>query len=190
MPIRHAIHIDRRIRSINAPPQTVFRVVSRMGGAQGWFSPRLLWQVRGWMDRLVGGPGLRHGRHHPETLQVGDVVDCWHVAGVEQDARLELHALMKLPGDGLLEFRIDAEQGPSRTTLLTQSAEFAPHGFLGTLYWMTLLPAHDYVFGRMIRGIAAAAEHEAASASVRSTSAATGSVLPRTEARYESIDQT
>ena len=190
MPIRNAIHIDRRVRSVNAPPEAVFRVICRMGGKYGWFSPRWMWWVRGWMDRMIGGPGLAMGRRHPETLRVGDILDCWHVAGMEPDRRLELHALMKLPGQGMLVFTIDAEQGPSRTTLLTQSAEFAPSGFLGTLYWMSLLPAHDYVFGSMIRGIARAAEREAGAAPVRATRAVTGSTLPARAAECESIDQT
>ena len=190
MPIRNAVHVDRRFRSVEAPPETVFRVICRMGGRHGWFSPRWLWQVRGLMDRMVGGPGLRVGRRHPEELQVGDIVDCWYVASVEPGVSLELNALMKLAGEGMLKFRLDRGKGPSRTTLLTQSAEFAPCGFTGTLYWMLLLPVHDYVFRRMIRGIGDTAEYEARVTSVTAGAAAREARRPGPAAECESIDRT
>ena len=190
MPLRNAIHVDRRVRSVNASPETIFRVVCRMGGRNGWFTPKWIWQLRGLMDRMVGGPGLRLGRRHPDELYVGDIVDCWYVAAVEPDRRLELHALMKLPGEGMLEFKVDPEQGPSRTTLLTQSAEFAPNRFFGTVYWMVLLPIHDYVFSRMIRGIGREAEYEAGMLPLTSGSAAPESTLPGRATEYESIDRT
>jgi hypothetical protein len=190
MPIRNAIHVDRRVRSVNAPPEAIFRVICRMGGQHGWFTPQWIWHLRGLMDRMVGGPGLRVGRRHPEELQAGDVVDCWHVAAIESGVRLELHSLMKLPGEGLLEFRLDPETGPSRTTLLTQSAEFAPNRLFGTIYWMVLLPIHDYVFSRMIRGISETAESEAAVRPIKAAHCAKGSALPGPAAECESIDRT
>jgi hypothetical protein len=190
MPIHSSVHVDRRFRSVNAPPDAVFRVICRLGGKHGWFTPRWIWRLRGLMDLAVGGPGLRAKRRHPEELRVGDTVDCWHVVAVEPATRLELHALMKLPGAGLLEFRLDPEKGPSRTTLLTQSAEFAPHGLWGTIYWMALLPIHDYVFGRMIRGIGRAAESEAAIKPLTASHSSTESASPRPATKYEAIDRT
>lgn len=190
MPIHSSVHVDRRFRSVNAPPEAVFRVVCRLGGTHGWFTPRWIWQLRGLMDLMVGGPGLRVGRRHPEEMHVGDTVDCWYVVAVEPPTRLVLHALMKLPGAGLLEFRLDPEKGPSRTTLLTQSAEFAPHGLWGTIYWMVLLPIHDFVFGRMIRGIGRAAENEAALTPLTASHSAKESVRQGPAAQCESIDRT
>jgi uncharacterized protein YndB with AHSA1/START domain len=190
MPIHSSVHVDRRFRSVNAPPETVFRVICRLGGKHGWFTPHWVWQLRGLMDIMVGGPGLRVGRRHPEEMRVGDTVDCWHVVAVEPPARLELHTLMKLPGAGLLEFRLDPEKGPSRTTLLTQSAEFAPHGLWGTIYWMVLLPIHDYVFSRMIRGIGRAAEGEVATMRFSAGYTAKEPGLQGPASEYEATDRT
>ena len=153
---------------MSASPDGVFRVVCRVGGDYGWFTPRWIWQLRGLMDRLAGGPGLQAGRRHPEELRVGDTVDCWRVTSMEPSRRLELHALMKLPGEGTLEFKLEPEDGKSRATRLTQTAGFRSHGMWGTTYWLVLLPVHGYVFRRMIRGIARASERENAT-TTRST---------------------
>jgi hypothetical protein len=123
------------------------------------------------MDRMIGGPGLQTGRRHPQELHVGDIVDCWRVAAVIPSARLELRALMKLSGDGRLEFMLAPDGGGSRATRLTQTASFLPNGIWGTTYWFVLLPIHKYVFRRMIRGIARAGEKEAARSLTASRSA-------------------
>lgn len=190
MLVHNYTYVDRRTRQVKASPDAVFRVMCRIGGDYGWFSPRWIWKLRGWLDRMVGGPGLRMGRRHPEELHVGDTVDCWRVAAVESSARLELHALMKLPGDGRLQFRFDTEDQPSRTTRLTQTASFKPHGIWGMTYWFVLLPVHKYVFSRMIRGIGRAAEAEARAMSFTAGYSAKEPGLQGPASECEAIDRT
>jgi hypothetical protein len=156
------MHMDRRVRWVGAAPDCVFRVVCRIGGDHGWFFPRWIWQLRGWIDHLVGGPGLRAGRRHPEELRVGDSVDSWLVTAVESSKRLELRAETKLPGEGTLEFELDPEADRPLTTRLTQTASFKAHGLWGTAYWLILIPVHKYVFSQMIRGIGRESELEEA----------------------------
>ncbi|MBL8179664.1 MAG: SDR family oxidoreductase [Bryobacterales bacterium] len=139
----------REIR-IEAPAAAAFRAVCRMGGGHGWYAADWLWVLRGWIDRLVGGPGLRRGRRDPETVQYGEALDFWRVTGVEADSRLSLRAEMKLPGEALLEFRVE-DQG--RECVLRQIALFQPRGLFGLLYWYAVSPLHAVVFGGMIRGI-------------------------------------
>ena len=116
------------------------------------------------MDRLVGGPGLRRGRNDPETVGYGDALDFWRVTGLEPNRRLALRAEMKLPGEALLEFKLEFNAAHN-ATLLVQTACFLPRGLLGLAYWYAVLPLHGIVFRGMLRGIRRAAEstHGAAS---------------------------
>ena len=91
--------------SIDAPDWAVFRAVCRVGGGHGWYAANWLWRIRGWIDLLAGGPGLRRGRRDPETVGYGEALDFWRVVGFEHDKRLALRAEMKLPGEALIEFR-------------------------------------------------------------------------------------
>jgi uncharacterized protein YbjT (DUF2867 family) len=150
------VFVDRREVAIDAAPDKVYRVLTRMGGRNGWYAVDWLWRLRGGLDHLLGGPGLRRGRRDPERLAYGDALDFWRVATVEADRRLVLCAEMRLPGDATLEFLIEATApGTSR---LVQTARFRPRGLLGLAYWYAMLPLHAVVFQRMLAGIRVAAE--------------------------------
>ena len=152
------VFTDERSTRVDAPVESVYRAVSRIGGDQGYYAADWLWRLRGLMDRLIGGPGLRRGRRDPEQLNYGDAVDFWRVTSVESPRLLELRAEMKLPGEALLRFGIQRdEQDPAKCKLI-QTARFKPHGLTGLAYWYTVLPLHGFVFDRMLRGIRRAAE--------------------------------
>jgi uncharacterized protein YbjT (DUF2867 family)/uncharacterized protein YndB with AHSA1/START domain len=145
---------DVRRRLVAAPPAAVFAACCRVGGAHGWYATDWLWRLRGALDRVVGGPGLRRGRRDPVRLGVGDAVDFWRVTALEPDRRLELTAEMRLPGEARLEFTVETAPGGAR---LVQTARFRPRGLGGLLYWYAVLPLHALVFPRLAAGIARAA---------------------------------
>jgi hypothetical protein len=132
-----------------------------MGGGRGYYAADWLWQVRGWMDRLIGGPGLRRGRHDPNTLAYGEALDFWRVTRIEPNQRLELRAEMKLPGEAVLDFEVRPAGSDARRCTLTQTARFKPKGLAGLAYWYAVLPLHGIVFDGMINGIRRAAEQSA-----------------------------
>ena len=105
------VFIDQRSIEIAAGPDAVFSAVCRVGGGHGWYAGDILWRIRGWMDQLVGGPGLRRGRRHAEDVEFGEALDFWRVVGIERGRSLLLHAEMKLPGTARLEFQLDPERG-------------------------------------------------------------------------------
>lgn len=148
---------DERTIEINADPASVFRAVCRVGGGHGYYWGDLLWRLRGWMDQMVGGPGLRRGRRHTEQVAYGDALDFWRVVGVEEPHSLKLHAEMKLPGTARLEFQITPLDKATRSQL-TMTARYRPRGLLGHAYWYAVVPAHHFVFGGMLNGIRSAAE--------------------------------
>jgi len=167
------VFTDARSLDLDVPPAVVYRAVCRMGGANGWYAADRLWWLRGVLDRLAGGPGLRRGRRDPERLSFGEVVDFWRVIGLEPNRVLKLRAEMKLPGEAVLEFAIeprDARSGPlppdaadrAPRSRLTQTARFRPRGLAGLLYWYAVLPFHGIVFRQMLHGIRFAAERLAA----------------------------
>ena len=142
---------DERRLTVDAPAEAVFRAVCRVGGGHGWYVADWLWRIRGWIDVLAGGPGLRRGRRDPEKVGYGEALDFWRVVGIEKDRRLALRAEMRLPGEAMLEFRIEP-RGEGQC-LLRQSAFFRPRGLFGLLYWYCVLPLHQIVFNGMLRGI-------------------------------------
>src|SRR6185295_9791418 len=152
------VFVDRRQIDVSASPSVVFRAISRLGGSTGWYGADWLWRLRGSFDRLVGGPGLRRGRRHPDRLTFGDALDFWRVTAVEADRRLALRAEMKLPGEALLEFTIEPLPGEASRCRLVQTARFLPRGLLGLAYWYAVMPLHRIVFGRMLRGVRRVAE--------------------------------
>jgi hypothetical protein len=154
------IYVDERSIAVGAPPDVMWSVVKIIGGGVGWYSWPLAWRVRGWIDRLSGGPGLRRGRRDAVDLRVGDAVDFWRVESLVPGSLLRLRAEMRLPGRAWLEFSIDAEGGGAT---LHQRAVFYPNGLLGRLYWWAVLPFHGVVFGGMLRSLARAAERRARS---------------------------
>jgi hypothetical protein len=135
----------------------VWQVVEGIGGGNGWYSFPLAWEVRGWLDRLVGGVGLRRGRRDPGRLFVGDALDFWRVEARESGRLLRLRAEMRLPGLAWLEFHVE-HAGSDGGALLRQRATFAPHGLAGHLYWWAIAAFHGVVFGGMVRGVIRAAE--------------------------------
>jgi uncharacterized protein YbjT (DUF2867 family) len=154
-----AVYTDRRSAAVAAPPAAVFAAVCRIGGRHGWYAADILWRLRGAIDRLAGGPGLRRGRRDPDEVAYGDALDFWRVTGVTRDRELRLRAEMKLPGDAELDFTLVPDGGG---TLLTQTARFKPRGLLGVLYWYGVKPVHAIVFNGMLDGIRRAAESAAA----------------------------
>jgi uncharacterized protein YbjT (DUF2867 family) len=149
---------DRRAITIDATPAQVFAAVCRVGGGHGWYAADYLWRIRGWMDQLIGGPGLRRGRRHPERVEYGEALDFWRVVDVRQDRRLALRAEMKVPGIALLEFDLEPVEETSARTKLTMNARFRPKGLLGLAYWYAVLPLHGIVFTGMLSGMRRAAE--------------------------------
>ena len=156
-----SLYRDERRTRVAAPPDAVWQVLQTVGGERGWYSWPLAWQVRGLLDRLSGGPGLRRGRRDPARLRVDDAVDFWRVEEVVPGRMLRLRAEMRLPGLAWLELAVRPE--PDGTSTLRQVATFHPHGLAGQLYWWAVTPFHGVVFGGMQRGMAAEAERLAAS---------------------------
>lgn len=151
-----SLYTDLRERAVNATPERLWQVVEGVGGDNGWYSFPLAWAVRGWLDRLVGGVGLRRGRRDAAHLRVGDSLDFWRVEAIEPERLLRLRAEMRLPGLGWLEMRVEPD-GHGRARY-RQRALFHPHGLLGHAYWWSVSPFHAVVFGGMARNIARAAE--------------------------------
>ena len=143
--------VDSRSRHVRADPERTFRAITRLGGANGWHSVNWLWRLRGWLDLLVGGPGMRRGRRDPEHLVTGDALDFWRVEASAPPTRLLLAAEMKLPGRAWLEFEVTPDGTGS---MIRQTAVFDPVGLLGLAYWYAAYPLHQFVFAGMLRGIA------------------------------------
>lgn len=150
--------VDRRSVAVNAGAAAAYRAVCRIGGGQGYYAADWLWRLRGALDRLFGGPGLRRGRRDPERVAYGEALDFWRVTGIENQRRLELRAEMKLPGEALLAFDIQPDPEASRRCTIIQTARFQPRGLGGLAYWYAVLPLHGIVFRGMLRGIQRAAE--------------------------------
>jgi uncharacterized protein YbjT (DUF2867 family) len=151
-----SLYKDERTREVDASPQTLWSVIEGIGGQNGWYSWRLAWTVRGAIDRLVGGPGLRRGRRSARDLVVGDALDFWRVEATDDASFLRLRAEMKVPGLAWLELKVGSTDGG--TTTFYHRALFHPRGLLGHLYWWMILPFHGVIFGGMQRNIAKAAE--------------------------------
>jgi uncharacterized protein YbjT (DUF2867 family) len=143
--------VDSRAIRVAPPPPVAFEPIAQLGGAMGWYAADALWRLRGFLDLLVGGVGLRRGRRDPRHLVVGDAVDFWRVEAVEPGRLLRLVAEMRLPGRAWLVFEIE-QDGPG--SVIRQTALFDPVGLLGLAYWYALYPVHRFVFGGMLRGIA------------------------------------
>ena len=144
--------IERRQQMVAAAPEQVYRSFARLGGERGWLYLDWTWQLRGMVDRLFGGVGMRRGRRDPEDLRVGDPLDFWRVEMVEPGRLIRLRAEMKVPGRAWLEFKAEPPAGGQ--TMLTQTAFFEPKGLLGLLYWYALYPIHALIFSGLIRRVA------------------------------------
>lgn len=145
--ISKAIFIDRKEEDIsNLNPSKVYQSFIGIGGDNGWFDFDFLWELRGIIDKLIGGVGLKRGRRSQCDLRISDCLDFWKVVDLKKDERLLLYAQMKLPGEAWLEFKI-------KDNKLIQSAYFYPKGVFGRLYWYALVPLHYFVFNNMIKSI-------------------------------------
>jgi uncharacterized protein YbjT (DUF2867 family) len=153
--------MERRQLIVNASPEQAFTVFSSLGGATGWLRLNWAWQLRGFIDRLLGGVGMRRGRRHPHHVRVGDAVDFWRVEAVEPGRLVRLRAEMTVPGRAWLEFHARTQE--DGRTLVTQTAFFSPRGLFGLVYWYALYPIHGLIFGGMIREIGRRAERPAPS---------------------------
>ncbi len=155
---REGLIIEQRQRTVSASAEAVYRSFARLGGQRGWLYMDWAWKLRGMLDRLCGGVGMRRGRRDPEDLRVGDSLDFWRVEMVEPGRLIRLRAEMKVPGRAWLEF--EARPESQQQTLLLQTAFFEPKGLLGLLYWYALYPIHSLIFSGLICKIAQQAESE------------------------------
>lgn len=154
------VYTDAWRVGIASSTDEVWRAVLRIGGGNGWYAADWLWRLRGWMDQLVGGPGLRRGRRDRESIRYGEALDFWRVAGLEPGRWLALRAEMKLPGEAQLEFRLIPDPDDPEAVELVQTARFIPRGLMGLAYWYAVLPFHAYVFRGMLKGIRKEAQVE------------------------------
>ncbi len=148
--------VERRHRTVAAPAVEVYRVFTGIGAARGWYFANWLWRLRGMLDRMLGGAGLRRGRRHPDNLRIGDAVDFWRVEDLEPNRLLRLRAEMKLPGRAWLQYEVRSAQ--DGTTSLEQTATFIPKGLFGLAYWYALYPLHAWIFSGLIGAISRRAE--------------------------------
>ena len=145
----HGCFIDRRTNAIKNHDNSLTKIWS-IGGENGWYYGNWLWEIRGVIDKFVGGVGLRRGRTNQNTISAGDSLDFWRVIYSNRDeGRLLLFAEMKLPGEAWLEFKIVDEQ-------LVQTATFRPRGLAGRLYWYSVYPFHEIIFGGLVKNLASA----------------------------------
>jgi hypothetical protein len=152
---REGMVLDRQRVRVRASAARTFAEVERLGGAAGWPYGTTLWSIRGSLDRLVGGPGMRLGRRDPVRVRVGDAIDFWRVEEVRPDRLLRLRAEMRVPGRAWLQFEVtDLSEGCQ----LVQTAFFEPRGLSGRLYWYLLLPAHLVIFRGTVRELARRAQ--------------------------------
>ena len=149
--------IDSRSVHTLASPEATFRPVRQIGGRRGWPYATFLWRVRGWLDLIVGGVGMRRGRRDGERVRPGDVIDCWRVVDYQEPSRLRLEAEMRMPGRAWLEFRV----APDATgSTITQTASFEPRGLSGLVYWFSIWPLHQLIFQGMLRNLVREAEDQ------------------------------
>lgn len=154
--------VDSRTVRISATPAAAFAPIRQIGGANGWYFAGFLWWLRGFLDLLVGGVGMRRGRRNAETLAVGDALDFWRVEAFEPDRRLRLAAEMKVPGRAWLQFEVEPidPQPNCEGSNVRQTAIFDPAGLGGLVYWYALYPVHRWIFAGMLRTIAVRAVSE------------------------------
>ena len=143
--------VERRQLAVPVPPERLFAEVERLGGRAGWPYANVLWRVRGWFDRLVGGVGMRLGRRNPARLREGDALDFWRVEEIRRPELLRLRAEMRVPGRAWLQYEVVPVAGGSR---LVQTAFFEPKGLPGLAYWYVLYPVHGLIFRGTVRELA------------------------------------
>lgn len=150
--VEEGMMIERRSQVVEVPAAAVFRAYTGIGGSRGWLFMDWAWAFRGWMDKAIGGVGIRRGRRHPDDIRSGESLDFWRVEAVEPDHLMRLRAEMRVPGKAWLQF--ESTPLPQGETLLVQTAYYAPRGLLGFLYWYAMWPFHAFLFDGLIRQIA------------------------------------
>jgi uncharacterized protein YbjT (DUF2867 family) len=143
---------DKRTVELHTPVENLFSVIKSIGGKNGWYYANWLWRFRGFIDKQLGGVGLRRGRRDPDRISIGEPLDFWRVEDYIENKKLRLKAEMRVGGHAWLEFEVESI-GKSKTRL-TQTAQFYPRGLLGLLYWYSIYPVHALIFGGLIRSIA------------------------------------
>lgn len=147
----HGVLTDKQRLRFDRDPAEVLENIWSIGGNRGWYKTDFLWRIRGLMDKMVGGVGLRRGRRSPNDVKAGDTIDFWRVLVADkQNKRLLLYAEMKLPGEAWLQFKICEEPDGN---YLEQLAAYRPDGLVGRLYWYAVLPFHFIIFGGMVQNI-------------------------------------
>jgi uncharacterized protein YbjT (DUF2867 family) len=154
--VEEGIMLERRSLLLNLAPYSVFRAYTGIGGTRGWLYMDWAWALRGWMDKAIGGVGIRRGRRNPDEILSGESLDFWRVETVEKDRLMRLRAEMKVPGKAWLQFE-SLPQSDGKT-LLTETAYFAPRGFWGFVYWYAMWPFHAFLFDGLIRRLASRAQ--------------------------------
>ena len=149
--------VEQRQKRVSASPARIYETFTSLGGERGWLYFNWAWHLRGIIDRLIGGAGLRRGRRHSHDVHVGDAIDFWRVEEVKPGRLLRLRAEMKLPGRAWLQFETQPQE-EQEETLLIQTAFFAPKGLFGFLYWYLLYPLHSLIFSGMIQKLKEEAE--------------------------------
>jgi len=153
--VEEGMMIERRSAVLDVPAQAVFRAYTGVGGSRGWLFMDWAWALRGWLDKAIGGVGIRRGRRHPDDIRSGESLDFWRVEAVETNQLMRLRAEMRVPGKAWLQF--ESTPLPRGATLLVQTAYYAPRGLLGFLYWYAMWPFHAFLFDGLIRRVAARA---------------------------------
>ncbi|MGB7874918.1 MAG: SDR family oxidoreductase, partial [Anaerolineales bacterium] len=153
--VEEGLMIEQRQVLVELPPEPVFRAYTGLGGDRGWLYMDWAWSIRGWLDKLVGGVGLRRGRRHPDVIGTGESLDFWRVEVIEPNRMMRLRAEMKVPGDAWLQFEsLPQEDGK---TLLRVNAYFDVHGVTGLLYWYAMYPFHKFIFDGLTNRLASRA---------------------------------
>ena len=142
--------VDSRVRITRVSQQAVWEAIEKIGGEHGWYGSDFLWYLRGLMDRMIGGVGLRRGRRDPDHLHVGESLDFWRVEEIIPGQKLRLYAEMILPGKAWLQFEVSEANGQTR---VIQEAIFSPRGLGGQLYWVAVAPFHTLIFPKMLKNI-------------------------------------
>ena len=153
--VEEGLMVERRQVLVDVAPESVYRAYTGLGGDRGWLYMDWAWVIRGWLDKLVGGVGLRRGRRHPDEIWPGESLDFWRVEALEKNRLMRLRAEMKVPGDAWLQFEsLPQENGK---TLLTVKAFFDVHGVTGLLYWYAMFPFHKFIFDGLTNRLASRA---------------------------------
>lgn len=155
--VEEGLFIERRQVILDLPAETVFRSYMGIGGERGWLYMDWAWGMRGWLDKAIGGVGLRRGRRHPDEIHTGEALDFWRVETVEKNRMLRLRAEMKLPGNAWLQFKSTPVPEDKKKTVFTVTAYFEPHGLFGFLYWYTMWPFHKFIFDGLTSRLASRA---------------------------------